>query len=364
MFTGQVESASFPNLDSLYVRYTFQHGPDWKIAQGIDAGFSQEAQKGGEGDSSIVWNFPIDVTFKSTNPFGWPRLVLSVYSKVRRHRRHCPPPPPIFYPSSRAHPPSAPYPPPSLARQDFLGRYVIRGYGSVLLPTTPGRYVRYVRTFAPASSTLLQAALAWLTGALPEFYDSRFAASGKGREVVRTVSTGVVRVAFNVVTRGMAAHGYLNGAPPDMPDLDAESVVAAAGAAPGARALSYAPEGPSGASSSRRALGGGGGAPSAASAASPLAVGGSGAFAVVGGAAAPAAGVAPGAAKGSDAAGGEGGAARERRAGGEEGSSRRHRGASGERRRSSSRSKQPGEEQPRGGVVAVEELAGGGKSDA
>ena len=114
-------------------------------------------------------------------------------------------------------------PSPTPRRQDFLGRYVIRGYGSVLLPTTPGRYVRIVRTFAPASSSLLQAALSWLTGSLPEFYDARFAAAGKGREVVRTTSTGLMRVSFNVVTKGMASHGYTNGGPPDAPDLDAEA---------------------------------------------------------------------------------------------------------------------------------------------
>ena len=51
--------------------------------QGIDQGFSQVARKGTSGDSSVVWNFPVDVTFKSTNPFGWPRIVISVYSQVR-----------------------------------------------------------------------------------------------------------------------------------------------------------------------------------------------------------------------------------------------------------------------------------------
>ena len=68
--------------------------------QGIDSGFSQVAQKGSAGDASVSWTFPIDVTFKSTNPFGWPRLVVSVYSPVRadlcagartRVRRHPPP---------------------------------------------------------------------------------------------------------------------------------------------------------------------------------------------------------------------------------------------------------------------------------
>ena len=29
-------------------------------------------------DSAIVWNFPIDIKFKSTNPYGWPRIAVSV----------------------------------------------------------------------------------------------------------------------------------------------------------------------------------------------------------------------------------------------------------------------------------------------
>lgn len=110
----------------------------------------------------------------------------------------------------------------SPAVQDIFGRFVIRGYGSVLVPTVPGKYVRCIRTFAPVSSTYLQAALGWLTGNLPEFYDSRFVASNEGREVVRVQSTGVVRIQMNVMTRGMASHGYTTGGPPDAPDLDAE----------------------------------------------------------------------------------------------------------------------------------------------
>lgn len=110
----------------------------------------------------------------------------------------------------------------SFCVQDLFGRYVIRGYGSVLIPTVPGKYTRYVRTFAPVSSTYLQGFLGWMTGQLPEFYDSRFVASNEGREVVRVASTGVVRVQFNVMSRGMHSHGYSTGGPPDAPDLDAE----------------------------------------------------------------------------------------------------------------------------------------------
>jgi B9 domain-containing protein 1 len=197
----------------MFCRYTFSYGPDWRIMQGVDHGISQVAQKGDSADASIVWNFPIDVTFKSTNAHGWPRLVISVYSQVRRSSGGVARAPPQARALTRARSPRA---------QDMFGRYVIRGYGSVLVPTVPGRYVRTVRTFAPVSSTALQAALGWLTGHLPEFYDSRFAAANEGREVVRVASTGVVRVAFNVMSRGMASHGYGTGGPPDAPDLDAE----------------------------------------------------------------------------------------------------------------------------------------------
>ena len=69
------------------MRYAFVYGPDWRVMQGLDAGFSQVAQKNGAGAGggpTIVWNFPVDCTFKATNPFGWPRLVIAVYSQVRR----------------------------------------------------------------------------------------------------------------------------------------------------------------------------------------------------------------------------------------------------------------------------------------
>lgn len=38
-------------------------------------------------DASLVWNFPIDVTFKATNAFGWPQLILSIYEVVSARRQ-------------------------------------------------------------------------------------------------------------------------------------------------------------------------------------------------------------------------------------------------------------------------------------
>lgn len=119
-----------------------------------------------------MWNFPLDATFKSTNAFGWPRLVLSVFNL------------------------------------DLFGRDVVRGYGSVLVPPFPGEYVRYVRMFAPVSSSLLQGFVSWITGNHPEFYDDKFVSKGEGREVTRVTSSGVVKIVFNVSTRQLGAVGF------------------------------------------------------------------------------------------------------------------------------------------------------------
>jgi B9 domain-containing protein 1 len=102
-------------------------------AQGVDVGVSQLAQATDDGDiATFVWNFPIDVTFKSTNPHGWPRLVVTVVSR------------------------------------DIFHRYVVRGYGSTVLPTCPGRHIRDVRTFTPSSSSLLQQIASFVRGDYPQ----------------------------------------------------------------------------------------------------------------------------------------------------------------------------------------------------
>lgn len=72
----------------------------------------------------------------------------------------------------------------------MFGRFVVQGYGSVAVPTMPGRYVRRVRMFTPVASTLLQSFVGWLTGNVPEFYDSKFVAANEGREVTRVKATG------------------------------------------------------------------------------------------------------------------------------------------------------------------------------
>jgi len=79
--TGQVAGGHFPGgCDDLYCKLCFVCGPDWAVTAGQEEGITQIARKPADGGQQlVVWNFPLDVTFRSTCPFGWPQIVLSLF---------------------------------------------------------------------------------------------------------------------------------------------------------------------------------------------------------------------------------------------------------------------------------------------
>merc|ERR1712167_138889 len=139
---------------------------------GTEEGITQVASVPAGRPAKVVWNFPVDLTFKSTNVYGWPQLVLHVHGT------------------------------------DFLNRDIVRGYGSVHLPTSPGAHELQVRVFRPVSSSPLQQLIGWLNGTPAEYVEQKRPAMANGREVTRVESTGVVTVKINVVTRNMKQFGY------------------------------------------------------------------------------------------------------------------------------------------------------------
>lgn len=52
-----------------HCKYEYALGPDWKIIGGVEAGLSQVANIINNGDK-IVLNFPLEVQFKASNPYG------------------------------------------------------------------------------------------------------------------------------------------------------------------------------------------------------------------------------------------------------------------------------------------------------
>lgn len=163
-------------VDDLYCKYSFNYGLDWSTSHGLEHGISQIAQKGtGDQNDVFVWNYPIEATFRSTNVHGWPQIVLSVYGI------------------------------------NAIGKDVIRGYGCVHMPISPGRHVRYVRLYTPMSSSKCQQLQAWLTANPPEFFDAKFTAQTRGREVTRVNSKGMAKLVVNVSTRNLEKWGYSTG---------------------------------------------------------------------------------------------------------------------------------------------------------
>ncbi|XP_044900394.1 B9 domain-containing protein 1 isoform X1 [Felis catus] len=94
---------------------------------------------------------------------------------------------------------------------DVFGNDVVRGYGAVHLPFSPGRHKRTIPMFVPESTSKLQKFTSWFMGRRPEYTDPKVVAQGEGREVTRVRSQGFVTLLFNVVTKDMRKLGYDTG---------------------------------------------------------------------------------------------------------------------------------------------------------
>ncbi|XP_046821126.1 B9 domain-containing protein 1 isoform X2 [Vespa crabro] len=144
--TGSIEYAEFYNADNAYCKYGFHFGSEWSVVAGIEEGLTQMCKRSNDPRNVIVWNFPLEITFKSTNPHGWPQLIMSIYGL------------------------------------DMFDHDVIEGYGVCHLPLITGHHEKKVSIYVPQSSSTLQQFAAWLTGKRPELIDPAILASGGGRE--------------------------------------------------------------------------------------------------------------------------------------------------------------------------------------
>jgi B9 domain-containing protein 1 len=95
---------------------------------------------------TITWSFPLEISFRSTNAHGWPRLVITVFGP------------------------------------DILGRDVLRGYGSISVPVSSGTFTKYINLFSPISTTVMNEWGGILRGDRTEFKDSLFVSKSEGRQ--------------------------------------------------------------------------------------------------------------------------------------------------------------------------------------
>ncbi|EDV49026.1 B9 domain-containing protein 1 [Drosophila erecta] len=82
---GQIVSATFPlgpDKEFVFLRYEMVAGPDWQLSSGPQHGLTQLAtNRRGHFNEPIVFNMPIEVTYKSTSPYGWPQILVSVFGR-------------------------------------------------------------------------------------------------------------------------------------------------------------------------------------------------------------------------------------------------------------------------------------------
>ncbi|KAI1309071.1 B9 domain-containing protein 1 [Halotydeus destructor] len=172
---GQLISCDLPHHERAYCKFSFNHGPDWSIISGLDQGVTQvskQSQVDGQFNRLIVWNFPIDVTFRSSNVHGWPQIVLSTFS------------------------------------YDMFGNDIPSGYGSTHIPPVPGRHEVRIPLFVPKSSSLVNQINAFFSGRRPEFVDPNIVAQAEGRELINVQSQGMATIQLNIALKDFHNQRY------------------------------------------------------------------------------------------------------------------------------------------------------------
>ncbi|KAM8824630.1 LOW QUALITY PROTEIN: B9 domain-containing protein 1 [Synchiropus picturatus] len=193
---GQIEGANFPDYDELYCKYCFVYGHDWAPTSGLEEGITQITCKGSQTSHTLIWNFPLEITFKSTNPSGCTYLSRPFPATITPVCVGCHAGPQLVL---------------SVYGPDVFGNDVVRGYGATHVPFSPGQHTRTLPMFVPEPTWRLQKFTSWLLGRRPEYTDPKVVAQGEGREVTRVRSQGFVTASFHIMTKDMKKLGYDTG---------------------------------------------------------------------------------------------------------------------------------------------------------
>ena len=74
--SGQVDSGEFNDKDGIAIKYDIVSGSRWKLVEGKETGISQHGFRSQGANKRIVWNFPFEIIYASTNVKEWPQIVL------------------------------------------------------------------------------------------------------------------------------------------------------------------------------------------------------------------------------------------------------------------------------------------------
>ncbi|XP_067635705.1 B9 domain-containing protein 1 [Eurosta solidaginis] len=177
-FTGQIEALDFPlgpNAPEVFCRYEVISGPDWKLVSGLQKGITQTASnKSGYFKDKIFLNFPLEWTYKSTTPFGWPQLIICVYGKTR------------------------------------WGAETGLGYSRINLPVFCSQANETISApiIIPRNTNMVSELASWITGRNPELKDPTALLSSGKIKGISAESYGEIVFNLSTILRGTNRLGY------------------------------------------------------------------------------------------------------------------------------------------------------------
>ena len=168
--TGQLVGASDFPLPSIFCKYSFEAGSNWRVLQGVTSG-QTHCDSPTEGETAVLAH-PLELHYAVKGIDGWPRLQLEVYGV------------------------------------DSFGRVELAGYGCAIVPASAGTHEISCATWRPCGTAREQFSSFFL-GGVPRLKHKELIASPVDRFRLHTEPAGEVHLRISVLPKDMARYGVL-----------------------------------------------------------------------------------------------------------------------------------------------------------
>jgi B9 domain-containing protein 1 len=135
------------------------------VISGVKSGVTQCASV--EADyRRMIFNMPIEISLKSTNPYGWPQIVYSLYGT------------------------------------NFWGVETSRGYARIHCPLPGNAQTIKAPIFIPKFTSFWSALMSWITDINPEMKDPKMMSDGSKHKGLYSEAYGELVTKLQVLSRG------------------------------------------------------------------------------------------------------------------------------------------------------------------